>query len=76
MEQRVVFYEDLCKGCSLCVSVCPTNVIHLAEHINVRGYRPAEVNEQHKCISCAACARICPDVVITVFREERKKAVS
>lgn len=76
MDHRVVFNEERCKGCSLCISVCPPKVIHLAEHINLKGYRPAEVTDQHKCISCAACARICPDVVITVYRPERKKAAS
>ena len=76
MDQRVVINEEWCKGCSLCISVCPTNVIHLAEHINLKGYRPAEIIEQDKCISCVACARICPDVVITVYRPEKKKAAS
>lgn len=73
MGERVIFTEDYCKGCGLCVSVCPTEVIFLADRINSKGYRPATVTDQDKCISCAACARICPDTVITVYRPEKKK---
>ncbi|GBF11060.1 ferredoxin family protein [Tepidibacillus infernus] len=76
MEKRVVFNEDLCKGCSLCVSVCPKDIIFLADHLNGKGYRPATVVDQEACISCVACGRICPDGVITVYRPERKKTAS
>lgn len=76
MEPRVVFNEDSCKGCGLCVNVCPTEIIYLADRLNGKGYRPATVTEQEKCISCVACARICPDYVIEVYRPEKKKKVA
>jgi 2-oxoglutarate ferredoxin oxidoreductase subunit delta len=63
---KVTFNEEKCKGCELCVSVCPKSIIALAERINSSGYRPAEVKEMDKCIGCAFCATICPDVVIKV----------
>lgn len=66
---RVIFEEDLCKGCGLCVSVCPTKIISLGNStINAKGYHPAIVIEMDKCIGCANCAMMCPDVVITVER--------
>ena len=74
MENRVTFFEDRCKGCELCIAVCPEDIIHLADRINKLGYRPATVSEQEKCISCALCARICPDVVIEVFKPEVARA--
>ncbi|MCD8511485.1 MAG: 4Fe-4S binding protein [Bacillus sp. (in: Bacteria)] len=74
---RVQFYEDHCKGCSLCITVCPQQIINLGDRLNKKGYRPAEVWDQEKCTSCAACARICPDAVISVYRPEKnKKAAS
>jgi len=76
MESRVIFNENICKGCGLCVSVCPTDIIFLADYLNGKGYRPASVVDQDKCISCAACGRICPDGVITVYRPSKKKSVS
>lgn len=73
MENRVTFNEELCKSCSLCVKVCPTNIIILADFINKKGYRPATVLDQNSCISCVMCAQICPDSVITVYRPGKKK---
>ena len=64
---RVTFNEDKCKGCRLCVSVCPKNIVVIAkDRINAKGFYPATVIEQDKCIGCAFCATICPDVVIEV----------
>jgi 2-oxoglutarate ferredoxin oxidoreductase subunit delta len=65
---KVVFDKERCKGCELCIGVCPVKIIHLAEHFNSKGYLPAEVVEQEKCIGCAFCARMCPDVVIEVYK--------
>jgi 2-oxoglutarate ferredoxin oxidoreductase subunit delta len=71
--KKVIFNENLCKSCGLCVQVCPTNVIFLADYINGNGYCPAAVTDQDHCISCAKCGQICPDSVITVFRPEKKR---
>lgn len=74
-----------CKGCTLCVPVCPKEVIQIAtDMLNAKGYRPAQlVDPEGLCTGCAICALICPDVCITVFREpaqskrtkDRQKAV-
>jgi len=64
---RVTFREDRCKGCGLCIHVCPKQIIREnRERINAHGYFPAEVVEMDKCIGCAFCATICPDCVIKV----------
>jgi 2-oxoglutarate ferredoxin oxidoreductase subunit delta len=73
LEKKVVFNEEICKSCSLCVEVCPTNVIFLADYLNGKGYRPAAVVDQENCISCAKCGQICPDTVITIFRPVKKE---
>ncbi|MGB4139561.1 MAG: 4Fe-4S binding protein [Saccharofermentanales bacterium] len=67
---RVTFRQDRCKGCGLCVSVCPKKIIFLDESItNRKGYHPAAVKDMDQCIGCAGCARMCPDSIITVERE-------
>jgi 2-oxoglutarate ferredoxin oxidoreductase subunit delta len=67
---HVDFNENICKGCGLCVTVCPVKIVELDKaRINVKGYHPASVVEMDKCIGCANCATICPDQVITVERE-------
>jgi 2-oxoglutarate ferredoxin oxidoreductase subunit delta len=63
---KVTFETDRCKGCGLCVPVCPKKIITLSEALNQKGYNPAQVLEQEKCIGCAFCATVCPDVVIRV----------
>ena len=67
---KVTFNEDLCKGCGLCVNVCPRKIIALDhDKLNKKGYRPAGVTDMSKCIACAMCATMCPDVVIKVEKE-------
>lgn len=64
---KVTFETDKCKGCGLCVSVCPKKLIVLSkEKINRKGHSPAEMTDSEKCIGCAFCATMCPDCVITV----------
>ncbi|TJX14046.1 4Fe-4S dicluster domain-containing protein [Tissierella creatinini] len=64
---RVTFKEEFCKGCGLCVSVCPVHILKLKEDaLNKKGYNPIGVTEMEKCIACISCALMCPDSVITV----------
>jgi 2-oxoglutarate ferredoxin oxidoreductase subunit delta len=59
---------DRCKGCGLCVSVCPKDVLELDERlVNPLGHHPVRLTDAAACTSCALCARICPDAVFTVF---------
>ncbi len=70
MSGKVTFRQDWCKGCGLCIEVCPKKIIFLdTTTTNPKGYHPATVTEMDKCIGCANCARMCPDSIITVERE-------
>ena len=41
---KATFDENRCKGCELCVSVCPKKIVVMAEdRINEKGYHPATV---------------------------------
>lgn len=70
--------EDRCKGCELCTSVCPKNLIVMASYFSARGYRPARLADPNgMCTGCLLCSTICPDVAIAVYREgksEKQKA--
>lgn len=65
---RVNFREDRCKGCGLCINVCPKKIISFSSKLNIKGYHPATVTEEKmkECIGCASCGKMCPDCVITV----------
>ncbi len=66
----VEFNEDKCKGCELCVSVCPKKILRVdREQVNARGYHPAGVRDTTLCIGCGSCTMICPDGVIRLVKE-------
>ena len=70
MSGKVTILENICKGCSLCASVCPKKIMAPdMEKLNGNGYHPAAVRDPEKCIACGMCAMICPDSAIKVERE-------
>lgn len=59
--------EQTCKGCGLCVTVCPVSIIKLDnEKLNKKGYPVAVCIDIANCIGCGRCAVMCPDCAITV----------
>jgi 2-oxoglutarate ferredoxin oxidoreductase subunit delta len=69
MAGKIIIKTERCKGCGLCVAVCPKGSIIISKKSNKSGYFPAETSNA-ECTGCALCALMCPDVVIRVFREE------
>lgn len=63
---KVTFNNERCKGCKLCIDVCPRKIIIMSKKINSKGYCTAEVIDMEKCTGCAFCATICPDCAIEV----------
>ena len=60
---KIVIEQDLCTGCSLCVAICPKQVLALDTTINARGYHPIKMAKEG-CTGCALCARMCPHAAI------------
>jgi 2-oxoglutarate ferredoxin oxidoreductase subunit delta len=59
---------DRCKGCGLCIEVCPPHVLALDDSVvNLLGYSPAQLTDPAGCTSCALCARICPEASFEVY---------
>jgi len=64
---KIIVNEELCKGCEMCVTVCPEKIIVLSkERMNSKGYHPAELIDESQCTGCITCALMCPDIAITV----------
>jgi 2-oxoglutarate ferredoxin oxidoreductase subunit delta len=61
---------ERCKGCGLCVGVCPQKHLEMGEELNQAGYTYAKMIEGKKCTACGLCYRMCPDVVIEVEGKE------
>jgi 2-oxoglutarate ferredoxin oxidoreductase subunit delta len=71
MAGKIIINTERCKGCGLCVIVCPKKGIIISDKSNKSGYFPAEAKNAD-CTGCAVCAIVCPDVAIEVFREGEK----
>ncbi len=54
----------LCKGCGICVELCPKQALRLSSGLSERGYRYPELVGE--CIGCGTCMMFCPDFAISV----------
>jgi 2-oxoglutarate ferredoxin oxidoreductase subunit delta len=75
MAGKIIINTERCKGCGLCVIVCPKKGIIISEKTNKNGYFPAQPKNTD-CTGCAVCAIICPDCAIEVYRDEDTGRVS
>ncbi len=79
VRARIKFETRECKGCGLCVDVCPKHIIKMSENFNQMGHRYAEVSDEDKCTGCGLCFQMCPDLVIEIeegTKWQRHKAAS
>jgi len=66
--------EMYCKGCELCVSACPPDVLSMDyERFTPKGYHPVILSADG-CTGCAICAIVCPEAALTVYRQKSVKA--
>ncbi|MHA2297333.1 MAG: 4Fe-4S dicluster domain-containing protein [Candidatus Hodarchaeales archaeon] len=77
---KIIIDESRCKSCSLCVEICPKDVLALStDHFSENGYNPSRAIAPEKCIACYKCENTCPDFAIYILRgnktqEDRKNA--
>jgi 2-oxoglutarate ferredoxin oxidoreductase subunit delta len=69
LKGMVVVDEERCKGCGLCITVCPKDVLSYSNELNTSGYNFVYVKRPEDCIGCGFCALTCPDVALEVYRE-------
>ena len=61
--------KEKCKGCMLCVDVCPQHALELSEKVNKRGLGYVVLKFPEKCNQCGLCAIMCPDCAIEIAEE-------
>ena len=71
-----VIEKDRCKGCGLCVEVCPKKVLEISSEVNTKGYFPAYQAHPEDCNHCAMCCVMCPDVAIEITEIAKEPLVN
>jgi len=74
MAYRHFIDGERCKGCGLCVTVCPKKVLEISGEGNAMGYFPAYQARPEDCVRCTACCIMCPDVAITITETVEDRA--
>ncbi|HOO87146.1 MAG TPA: 4Fe-4S binding protein [Synergistales bacterium] len=58
--------KRLCKGCGLCISVCPKNVYEISNETNQKGFTVVAAVREGDCIKCKRCEITCPDMALWI----------
>jgi 2-oxoglutarate ferredoxin oxidoreductase subunit delta len=68
--------HDWCKGCGLCIEICPKNVYDRESKVSSKGFRQIIIKNPDACNQCMLCELLCPDLSITVEKKEKDAKVS
>ncbi len=63
-QVRIVYTAKWCKGCGICVEMCPSDVFASEE-----GTGKAIVAAPERCSDCGLCELYCPDYALSLERE-------
>lgn len=59
--------RNYCKGCGLCMGVCPHKLIVWSADAGETGFW-VEQRDAEKCTGCKLCGIMCPDAAISVYK--------
>lgn len=73
-QARTKIDDNCCKGCNICVSICPVDVYAEGVAVSSRGYPVPVIAHPEKCMDarrgsgekkkCELCVYVCPDQAI------------
>lgn len=68
---KIQIYENICKGCGICIEFCPLKVLEQSREMNKRGYYPPKLRDAEKCTGCRICELMCPDFAIAAIENPK-----
>jgi 2-oxoglutarate ferredoxin oxidoreductase subunit delta len=69
--KEITIDDQFCKGCNLCIEVCPRKVFGNGRKRSRAGYAMPQVSDLGKCTVCFLCEMTCPDLALTVIEEKQ-----
>lgn len=69
-EFDIAIDGELCKGCAICVFMCPRRVLKMSDSPTDKGVHIPEVKDQDQCNGCLLCELHCPDFAIFVSKKK------
>jgi 2-oxoglutarate ferredoxin oxidoreductase subunit delta len=61
--------DELCKGCEICVELCPLKVFENSNKLNRKGYHVPKIVNPAACNGCRMCDMLCPEFAIILTEE-------
>ena len=63
---QVYLIPERCKGCEICIELCPKKVLQVSENTNRKGYHLPEIilGMEDACVHCEFCTMVCPEFAI------------
>ncbi len=69
---QVYLIATRCKGCNICISLCPRGVLQSSSLTNEKGYHLPEIipAKESDCVHCEFCTMVCPEFAIFTMERE------
>jgi 2-oxoglutarate ferredoxin oxidoreductase subunit delta len=67
---EIIIDEEYCKGCNICVELCPKDVFESSGKINTRGYYTPIISRLEQCDGCKICDLVCPEMSVILSYDE------
>lgn len=68
--KKITIDPKLCKGCHICIAVCPHGVLQASDEVDNRGFFLPVVVDIDECKVCRLCEMECPDFAICVVEDK------
>jgi NAD-dependent dihydropyrimidine dehydrogenase PreA subunit len=67
----ITIHQHLCKGCDICVDVCPKDVLDMIETPDRWEGAMVEIINLDNCNGCKLCEYECPDFAIEIYKKKK-----